>query len=77
MFPNQVTISSLLEPNIKKDFVSVRKVIFWKFSKKIHVMFQAECVSNVYMLVIQRLQLVDCIAIIICFKIGGRETIRD
>ena len=34
IFPNQGTIISLLESYIEKDFISVRKVFLWKFSKK-------------------------------------------
>jgi len=48
--PDQDTISSFLETYIEKGFVSIRKVILWKFSKETNVMFQADRVSNVYML---------------------------
>jgi len=33
MFPNQGTISSLLESYIEKSYVSVQKVILWKFQR--------------------------------------------
>ena len=49
MFPNQGTILSVLEPCKGKGSVSVQKVILCKFPK-IHVIFQAERVGNVYML---------------------------
>jgi len=47
MFPNQDTISSLLEPYIEKGS---SKGDLMKVFKEAHVMFQAECVGNVYML---------------------------
>ena len=58
--PDQDTISSFLETYIEKGFVSFRKVILWKFSKETNVMFQADRVSNVYMLRNSEVTVGDC-----------------
>jgi len=49
MFPNQGTISSLLEPYIEKFYFSSKGDLMEVF-KEVHVMFQAERVGNLYML---------------------------
>ena len=48
MFSNQGTISSLLKPYKGKG--SVSKGDLMEVFKEAHVMFQAKCVGNVYML---------------------------
>ena len=75
IFPNQGTISSFLEPYMKKGSISVLKVILWKFSKMPKWSFRLNVLAIFICYEIRRLQLVHCNYP--RFKIGGCGTIGD
>ena len=74
IFPNQGTISSLLEPR-REGFYFSSKGDLMEVSKEAHVMFQAECVGNVYVAEFGGYSW--WIAVILDFKSDGCGTIGD
>ena len=71
IFPNQGTISSLLEPYKRKGSVSVRKVILWKFPKRLMWCFKPTCQQCVYVAKFRSYSW--WIAVILGFGSGGCE----